>query len=108
MSVFETMETARNEADIQAYSDLMAEDFVFVRHQNGTTLNKSETKEMLTNMMSAGGAFGATRCIYENDDILVTHSVNDYPDGTREAVLAAYTIKDGKVTRLETGATKLT
>ena len=50
---------------------------------------------------------GSQRCIYENEDILVVHSVNDYPDGTREAVLAAYTLKDGKITRLETGATPL-
>jgi hypothetical protein len=33
--------------------------------------------------------------------------VNDYPDGTREAVLAAYSLRDGKITRLETGATSL-
>ena len=107
MSVFEKMESARNETDAQAYVDLMAEDFVFVRHQNDTTMNRSETEEMLKNMMSSGGNFGSTRCVYENDDILVTHSVNDYPDGSREAVLAAYTLRDGKITRLETGATKL-
>lgn len=107
MSVFEKMESARNESDAQAYVDLMTEDFVFVRHQNDTTMNRAETEEMLKNMMSSGGNFGSTRCVYENDDILVTHSVNDYPDGSREAVLAAYTLRDGKITRLETGATKL-
>ena len=63
MSVFKKMEAARNESDAQAYADLMAEDFVFVRHQNDTTMNKSETREMLTNMMASGGTFGSTRCI---------------------------------------------
>jgi hypothetical protein len=50
---------------------------------------------------------GQRRCIYENNDILVVHSIKDYPHGTREAVLAAYSLKDGKITRLETGATPL-
>ncbi len=70
-------------------------------------MNKAEIGEMLKRMMGSGGTMGSRRCIYENDDILVVHSVNDYPDGTREAVLAAYTLKDGKITRLETGATPL-
>jgi hypothetical protein len=46
-----------------------------------------------------------SRCIYENDDILVEHSLMDFPDGTREAVMAVHTKKDGKVIRTETGAT---
>ena len=29
----------------------------------------------------------------------------DFPDGTREAVMAVHTIKDGKIIRTETGAT---
>ena len=85
----------------------MADDCVFIRHQTGTSMNKAEIGEMLKRMMGSGGTMGSRRCIYENDDILVVHSVNDYPDGTREAVLAAYTLKDGKITRLETGATPL-
>ena len=47
------------------------------------------------------------RCIYENDEVLVEHSVMDFPDGTREAVLAVHTIRDGRITRTETGATLL-
>jgi hypothetical protein len=50
---------------------------------------------------------GQRRCIYENNEFLVVHSIKDYPHGTREAVLAAYSLKDGKITRLETGATPL-
>ena len=58
--------------------------------------------------MAPGGAvMGKRRCLYENDDILVVHSINDYPDGTREAVLMAMTLRDGRITRVETGATPL-
>ena len=35
------------------------------------------------------------------------HSINDYPDGTREAVLMALSVDDGKISRVETGATSL-
>jgi len=45
------------------------------------------------------------RCIYENDELLVEHSVMDFPDGTTEAVMAVHTKKDGKIIRTETGAT---
>jgi hypothetical protein len=38
---------------------------------------------------------------------MVTHGVMSFPDGTREAVLAFNQIKDGRVIRLETGATLL-
>ena len=107
MSVFEKLSAAFENRDVDAYIDLMADDCVFVRHQTGTTMNKAEIGEMLRRMQSSGGTMGSRRCIYENGDILVVHSVNDYPDGTREAVLAAYTLKDGKITRLETGATPL-
>ena len=107
MAVFEKMRDARRAGDVKAYTDLMHDDCVFVRHQSGTTMNKAEVTELLQNMMANGGSFGEERCVYENDDILVLHSINDYPDGSREAVLAAYSLKDGKITRLETGATPL-
>ena len=108
MSMFEKVAKATEERDANAYAELLAEDFVFVRHQNGTQMNKSETVAMLERMMSSGGAnMGQRRCVYENGDILVLHSINDYPDGTREAVLSAYSLKDGKILRLETGATAL-
>ncbi len=107
MSVFEKIQSARENRDIQAYAEVMAEDCVFVRHQSGTEMRKPEIVEMLGNMMASGGDFGDTRLIYENDDILVVHSINDYPDGSRESLLAAYSLKDGKITRLETGATPL-
>ena len=107
MSLFDKLSAATEARDVAAYADLMADDFTFVRHQNGTSMNKAETTEMLKKMMANGGTMGTRRKIYENDDILVVHSINDYPDGTREAVLAAYTLHGGKITRLETGATPL-
>jgi len=107
MSVFEKLSAAIENRDVDAWVNLMDDNYVFVRHQTGATMNKAETGEVLKRMTGAGGTMANRRCIYENDDILVVHSVNDYPDGTREAVLAVYALKNGKITRLETGATPL-
>ncbi|WP_343080666.1 nuclear transport factor 2 family protein [Ostreiculturibacter nitratireducens] len=108
MSVFAKLEAATANRDAEAYIDLMADNCEFVRHQTGTTMKKPQIAELMRKMMAAGGAkMGQRRCIYENGDIMVVHSINEYPDGTKEAVLGAYTLKDGKIVRLETGATPL-
>ena len=52
--------------------------------------------------------FNNSRCIYENDDILVEHSVMGFPDGTREAILGVHTKKEGEIYRNETGETSST
>jgi GR25 family glycosyltransferase involved in LPS biosynthesis len=49
----------------------------------------------------------SSRCVFENDDILVTHDFMSYPDDTKEAVMGVFMIKDGKIIRMETGATPL-
>ena len=45
--------------------------------------------------------------MYENDEVGVHHSIVTFNDGNVEAVMAVYRYKDGKITSLETGATKL-
>ena len=47
------------------------------------------------------------RIIYENDEIGVAHFFITFTDGSRQAVLVVYIIKDGKIIRSETGATTL-
>ena len=49
----------------------------------------------------------SSRCIYENEEIVVSHSFMSYPDDTREAVMLVAMLKDGKIIRMETGATTL-
>ena len=47
------------------------------------------------------------RCLYENDDIMIEHQFMKFADGTSEAVLVVNYIKDGKIIRVETGATPI-
>ena len=49
----------------------------------------------------------ASRCVYENDEILVSHDLMSYPDVTKEAVMLVYMLKDVQIIRMETGATPL-
>ena len=44
------------------------------------------------------------RCIYENDDIMVEHSVMRFQDGARESVIKVKMQEDGQMIRSETGA----
>lgn len=91
MTIFEKLQRATEARDADGYIDLMAGDCVFVRHQSGEIMNRDEVAAMLRKMMAPGGAtMGDRRCIYENDDILVVHSINDYPDGTRVSVVRVF------------------
>lgn len=108
MSLYEKFRKAMEDKDADAYTSCLHSDYEFVRHQSGTTLNKSQMSEMIGEMMASDNlGFSNNRCLYENDDVLVTHAVMDFPDGSREAVLSFETKKDGKILRTETGATLL-
>ena len=108
MAIFEELNSAIQNRDADAYVALYSDNAVFVRHQSGTEMNKSEFSDLIKRMMASDATdMGERRCIYENDDILVMHSINDYPDGSREAVLMACTKEDGKISQVETGATPL-
>ena len=106
MGVYELLMKAMEERDERHYIEALHDDFEFVRHQTVTTMSKSKMSEMMASMMANKDVvINNPRCIYENEDILVEHSVMDFPDGTTEAVMAVHTKKDGKIIRTETGAT---
>jgi hypothetical protein len=108
MSVFEKAHEAIKSNNAQMLSDLFHDDFEFVRHQTGTSMNKSEMSAMIPEMMK-NNVFNTEshRKIYENDDILVEHYVMNFSDGTKEAIIGVNTLRDGKILRLETGATPI-
>ena len=94
--------------DTKAYEELLHEDCVFVFHKSGNEFGKKELISMVEGMMSNEKFVNeSSRCVYENDEILVSHDFMSYPDGTREAVMGVAKLKDGKIIRFETGATLL-
>jgi hypothetical protein len=99
---------AIEERDATHYTEILHDDYEFVRHQTGTTMNKTQMSEMMISMMANSEVvINELRCIYENDEILVEHSLMGFPDGSKEAVMAVHTKKDGRLIRTETGATLL-
>ena len=56
--------------------DALHDEYEFVRHQTGTTMGKTKMSEMMASMMANEDVvIKDPRCIYENDEILVEHSV---------------------------------
>ena len=106
MSLYEEITTARRNKNIDEYVNLIHDDFKFISHQDGSSMDKQAFAEKTGNLMSSGSLeIQSQRCIYENDDILVSHTVVDFPDGTREAVMSVHKLKDGRIIEMETGAT---
>ena len=106
MAIYDTISKALEEKDAGMYTDLFHEDYEFVRHQTGTTMHREQMVEMMTMMMANEKVFiRNARCVYENDELLVEHSIMDFPDGTTEAVMAVHMLQDGKIIKTETGAT---
>ena len=108
MTLYEQLNQTMLDRDVEKYMSLLHEDFTVVFHKSGNSFTKQEWAEMVTGMM-ANEKFiqESSRCVYENDEIIVEHSFMSYPDNTREAVMLVAMLKDGKVIKMETGATAL-
>ena len=75
MSLYKKIKAAQDSKDLEGYLDCLHEDFVFVRHQSGVEVSKSDWKPTLTAMMESDAlSFSNQRCIYENEEIMVEHS----------------------------------
>ena len=106
--LYPQIEKAMEDRNAEAWTDLLHDDFEFVRHQSGSSMNKAQVIEMMRGFMASEAVQEhSRRCVYENDDVLVIHSFMDFADNSSEAVLVVYTKKDGKLIRSETGATPI-
>lgn len=106
--LFDKLVAAQNARDTAALLSLVAEDFVMVSHQQGIERTKADFHAMVDAMMSSDNLeIQDQRLVYENDEILVEHSVVAFADGSKEAVLAAWHKRDGQLARVETGATPI-
>ena len=108
MAIYDKIQKTMSNRDVNAYLELLHEDAIFVFHKSGSEFTKREWASMVEGMLANENFVqDSSRCIYENDDIMVTHDFMSYPDNTREAVMGVATLKEGKIIRMETGATSL-
>ena len=106
--IFNALKEASDARDIEAMLALYHPNYTFVRHQHNVALSLEEWRPLMEQMLKSDKLeVHDSRCLYENEDILVMHNVMSFPDGSKEAVLIAHTIKDGKIFRSETGATPM-
>ena len=105
MSVIQKIIDAQDNQDLKAYNEVVTKDYVWVKHSTGEEIPRDELSKWLISPDAPKSE--NARIIYENDEIGVAHYFVSFKDGTRQAVLVVYTIKDGKIIRSETGATNI-
>ena len=103
MSLLQKLYDAEEKKDLKKYHEVLSEDYVWVQHSTGKHIPREELGKWF--MSNDAPKTESQRIIYENDEIGVAHSFVTFKDGSRQVVLAAYIIKDGKIIRSETGAT---
>ena len=84
MSVYEKLTQLMANRNVDAYIDLLHEDFTVVFHKSGSSFGKEEWSSMAREMM-ANDKFiqESTRCVYENSEILVEVSTRRRANGFR-------------------------
>ena len=105
MSVIQKLIDAQDNQDLKVYNEVVSEDYVWVKHSTGEEIPRDELSKWL--ISPDAPITENARIIYENNEIGVAHYFISFKDGSRQAVLVVYTIKDGKITRSETGATTM-
>ena len=107
MSLFVRWWDAANSKDRNKMAELLDDEFVFLRHSTGEKWSKAQFLDVMMTDVRDKTASENRRLIFENDEIVVSHSILDGPSG-RNAVMLVRLIKDGKFIRAETGNTPLT
>ena len=104
MSIIEKMTRIVNEGDAAGAEQLIHDDFRFLMHSSGNSLNKKDVVEWIS---KKDVKKDNVRVLFENNEVGFEHAMVTFNDGNREAVMSYYKFKDGKVVHQETGATKL-
>ena len=104
MSLLAKMDAAMAAKDETAMNEIFHDDYRFTMHASGKVMGKADVIKWA---MSGDINKDKVRVLFENDEIGVEHSFVTFNDGNKEAVMAVYKYKDGKVASLETGATKI-
>lgn len=109
MEIYPEMAAAMRADDVERYTALLAEDFRYVRHKSGDTLDRGEMAALLREVWAGGNrTIEDLRCLYENDDILVIHARMAFRSGSREGAVIVNLKRDGKVVCTESGVSDLT
>ena len=104
MSLLEKYNQVFMNKDEAGMNEVLHDDYTFTMHASGNVLNKQDVMKWA---MSDDINREKVRILYENDEIGLDHSFVTFSDGNKQAVMAVFKIKDGKIFSLETGATNM-
>ena len=104
MSILEKWGKALDSRNEDSLNDCIHDDYKFTLHSAGKILSKSE---VIAWGMSGDINRDKVRILFENDEVGVEHAIVTFEDGNKQAVLAFFTFKDGKIYTHETGASNL-
>ena len=104
MSILKKFSKALDTLDESTMNEYLHDDYAFTNYSQGKIFSKSEVIKWA---MSGDIKRENVRILFENDKVGVEHAIVSFNDGNKQAVLAFFTFKDGKIYTLETGATNL-
>lgn len=102
MSMIDKWWDAANALDREKIANLLEDRFVMVRHQTGEEFNKEQSLHYIVPGIREQVTVKNRCLIYENEDIVVSHSILDSPVGYI-ALMLVLLVKYGKFTRQEKG-----
>ena len=102
-SVYDKLQKVLDDRNVEGYLGLIHDDAQIIFHKSGDRCNKSEWVSVVGGMMrNPKFVKDASRCIYEDSDMLVSDTFMSYPGDTKEAVMLVCMLKDGQIIRMET------
>ena len=104
MSILKKYQNAIELLDKNQIQECLHDDYAFTNYSQGKIFTKSEVVKWA---MSGDVKRKKVRILFENEDVAVEHAFVLFNDGNKQAVLAFYRFKDGKIISLESGATNL-
>ena len=93
--------------DTKSEFALYHDDWQFKLHSSGHIMKNGDMGIEDRQKMLESMKVSEMRCLYENEDIMVTHFINKFPNGTSDAIMMVNIKKDGLIWRTETGSTPL-
>ena len=105
--IYDKMSAAKASRDISGFNSCYHDDWEFKFHSSGRIVRRGENTDEQTLERWDTFKVENDRCLYENGDILVTHSIVHFPNGTADAVMMVHMKKDGLLWRTETGSTPM-
>ena len=107
VKLYDIMAKAKADRDIEAFNRCYHDDWEFKFHSSGRIVRRGDNTDEQTLKRWDTFKVENDRCLYENEDILVTHSIVHFQNGSTDAVMMVHMKKDGLLWRTETGSTPM-